>query len=47
VETVLTPEKNIVLIGYFLKRSVLIRKKSANLAGLQQPRKTGRAFGHL
>ena len=32
-----TPVENIAIIGYFEKRSVLIRKKPVNVAGLQCP----------
>jgi hypothetical protein len=41
----LTPTENIYIIDYFEKIIVLIRKKSANLAALQQPRKHGCDFG--
>jgi len=44
VETVLTPDKNIAINGYFLKIRVLIRKKSANLAALQRPWNDGWTF---
>jgi hypothetical protein len=41
VETVLTPTENIDINDYFSKTGILIRKKSANLAALQHPRKMG------
>ena len=40
----LTPERILVLNGYFWKILVLIKIKSANLAALQQPRNGGRYF---
>ena len=36
----------IVLIGLFLKRGILNRKKPCNLAGLYRSRKTGHPQGH-
>jgi hypothetical protein len=41
MELVPTPDKIPLLIHYFLKMAVLIRKKPCNLAGVYQHGKTG------